>query len=419
MKPKKQSAKGAASRNKEVPAAYTVSDLLRIVHACFPPGLAYEWDNVGLQIGNPSAKVTRVMVALEADDRTIALAEQRRCEMLIVHHPLIFRPLKSLRTDDSVARRALRMHTHNMALVVAHTNFDCAPLNMNRAMAEELALEDVRPLEPRVVPSLNPSDMDAQFKFVVFVPRQYMLGTIEAIHRGGGAAMGNYSHAAFSAQGTGLFMPGKDAKPYIGTPGGLLERVAEERIEALVPGRCLNAVVEEVKKIHPYEEAAWDVYKLYAAPGQTSVLQQRADTGLGVVGRLPATMTLSELSAKVAEFCDATYPPMVSGRRDKVVRDVCIMGGSGSSMLGRLLARRPDVFITGEFGYHEALTAAERGISVIALGHANSERRFSDVMRAAMMAEDSHLSKTTSKLVKVMTDSECADPFRPLELRSE
>lgn len=195
------------------PVAYTVADVMRTVHTCCPPGLAYEWDNVGLQVGNPASQVSRILIALEADERTIARAEQLRCEMLIVHHPLIFRPVKSIRTDDSVTRRAMRLYVHNIALAVAHTNFDCAPLNMNRAMAEALKMEDLHPLEPRVAPVVESDFSDAQYKFVVFVPRQFLLAIVEAIHRGGGAALGNYTRATFSSSGNGSFMPGDEAHP--------------------------------------------------------------------------------------------------------------------------------------------------------------------------------------------------------------
>lgn len=392
-------------RKSEKVAATTAADVLRTLHTLCPPALAYEWDSVGLHLGSPDAPVRRVLLALEADDRTIALAQAQKCDMIISHHPLLFRPLKSLRSDDPTARKLLRLSALNIALATAHTNFDCAACSMNRTIADALELTDTRSLEPRVVPVAEPNALEATYKLVVFAPTDYADAIIDAIHRGGGATQGNYSHATFRTAGTGTFKPCKGAKPFVGKVGAL-ESVNEQRIESLVAGHRLAAVLDAVRQAHPYEEAAWDVYRLAAAPGQTALLEVPTNTGLGVMGKLPKATTLAELAARVATLTGATNPPMCSGEPTRKIRTVCVMGGAGSSMLGRLLARRPDAFITGEFGYHETLAAAERGISIIALGHATSERLFAPALRDALIAADPHRFGTT---VELIADTACTD----------
>ncbi len=392
---------------------YTVGDMLRLVHQCCPPELAYDWDNVGLLVGNPAARVERVMIALEADDRVIATTAQRHCELLITHHPLIFRPLKTLRSDDPATRRLLRLSSRGIALIAAHTNFDRSSCSMNRYIAKELELANTSAFEPFLLLRDRPADA-ATYKFVVFTPRDYQADIIEAIDRGGGAAQGAYSHATFSTPGIGTFTPKRGAHPFIGKIGHMTS-VSEIRVEAFVPAAAVANVICEVKKVHPYEEPAWDIYKLAAAPPDFTTPENAINTGLGVMGTLPKELTMQKLGEKIARVCKVTYPPMITGKPDTPVRTVAVMGGSGGSMLGTLLARRPDVFITGEFGYHEALAANEHGINIIALGHANSERLFSIALHDALIAKNPNLAKSKRPHVKLLVDDECTDPFNPLK----
>ncbi len=398
-------------KNTKTKSSYTVNQVLRVVHHLCPPALAFDWDNVGLLIGNPDAPVQRMLVALEADDRTIALAAKKKCELLLTHHPLVFRPLKSLRSDDPVARRLIALHDNGIALIASHTNFDCSQCSMNHYIASSLKMNNLIPLEARL-PFRDTASEQSFYKFVVYVPGDYSDVILDAIHRGGGGTMGAYSHVSFAAKGTGTFQPEAGARPFIGKKG-TLEKVCEDRVESLVAAENLAAVVDEVKRVHPYEAVAWDIYKLAISPANEFVLTGATGTGLGLVGNLPAATTLAELGASVARLCDATYPPMISGNTAKRVRKIAVMGGSGGSMLGHVLARHPDVFVTGEFGYHETLAAADRGIAVIALGHANSERLFSTAMCQALMSEDANLGGKNAA-VQIISDTGCADPFMPL-----
>jgi hypothetical protein len=101
--------------------------------------------------------------------------------------------------------------------------------------------------------------MSKKYKLIVFVPVDYAEKVREAIHAAGGGKMGNYSHCSFSSRGTGRFKPEKGAHPAFGKKGKL-EKIKEEKIEILCDEKIIKKVIAAMKKAHPYEKPAYDVY---------------------------------------------------------------------------------------------------------------------------------------------------------------
>ncbi len=332
-----------------------VADVVAALDRLAPFRLAYEWDNVGLQLGNPSKPVSGIALGLEVNDAFLRFAERSRCELLVVHHPLLFGSIKRLTEDERVGRLAARMIRKEMALIVAHTNLDRVPWGTNGVVADLLDLRERQPLEPAV--------LEERVKFTVFVPHSHIEAVIEAIHRGGGGWIGNYSHCTFRASGTGTYVPEAGANPYQGSVGKF-EEAEEVRLEAVVPKVAVGRVVREVLAVHPYEEVAYDVYPLLEA-GPTA--------GLGVVGALPKPLTLAQLAKKLAQACGAKAVS-VGGARQSLLRRVAIVTGSAGPSFDRLTPERVDAVITGELSYHKAVEARERGLAVVCLGHAASEK---------------------------------------------
>lgn len=332
-----------------------VQDIIEAVDHVAPFRLAYDWDNVGLQIGNPSGVVTKAAVGLEVTENFLAFAQRRRCELLLVHHPLIFSSLKNLNEQSRTHSLICEIIRRKMALVVAHTNLDRVAHGTNGVWADLLKLQERRPLE------FCPSE--SLFKFAVFVPVSHIGEVIEAIHKGGGGRIGNYSRCTFRSPGIGTYQPEEGANPYQGTVGKF-EEAEEVRLEALVPEAHLKNVVREVKKVHPYEEVAYDVYPLH---------QLESSAGLGVVGRLPRPLTLGQLTKQVAKACGSRAASFGGDASSKVER-VAIVTGSVGSFADGITRGIADVVITGELGYHKAQELVARGVGLICLGHASSEK---------------------------------------------
>jgi hypothetical protein len=200
-------------------------------------------------------------------------------------------------------------------------------------------------------------------KFVVFVPKTHTAAIIEAIHRGGGGIIGNYSHCTFRARGTGTYVPETGANPYQGSLGKF-EEAEEDRLEAIVPRRALSAVLREVLAVHPYEEVAYDVYPL---------VEVQPTAGLGLIGELERPRSIASIAEHLARACGVDHT-MLIGRPTTRVRRVAIVTGSAGSSVDHVGPADADLFITGELNYHRAAEAKQRGLNVLCLGHAASEK---------------------------------------------
>lgn len=336
-----------------------VSEFLRRVEALFPPHLAESWDNVGLLVGDPQAPVRAAMVCLEATAPTVAEARRRGADLILAHHPLVFRPMKRVRTDDPTGALVAELLRANISLVAAHTNMDAAPWGTNRVLAELLGLAVEGPL---VRAELDPAARSRDLKLVVFVPVGSEGAIVEAIDRGGGGRIGLYSRCTFRMRGTGTFLGGEGTNPAIGE-AGRFEEADEFRLEAVVPRAARARVLAEVLAAHPYEEPAYDFVPIEGEPGEA---------GLGCVARLPAPLGVAdfarEAKAKLGAPC-----VRISGPTEREIRRVAICTGSGGSLLEAARRSGADAFLTGETKYHEGIEAHRLGFPVVEVGHYESE----------------------------------------------
>lgn len=335
----------------------TVGDIVAVVDRMAPFRLAEEWDNVGLQLGNPKARARRVGVALEVTHAVVAEAKRRRLDTLIVHHPLIFRPVKDVTADDPVGALVLELIASKIALIAAHTNLDAAPCGTNAALAETIGLRELAPM-------IELAPQSAAHKFVVYAPASHEQAIIEAIHRGGGGVIGAYDHCAFRSAGVGTYRPLDGATPFAGKVGRF-EQADELRIEAEVPARDLGAVLRETASAHPYEEMAYDVYpRLTPAP---------EGFAHGAIGRLPRSTSLGALAKRLRGALGSVEPFAIVGDPKQPVRSLAVFTGAGSMAVGAWRGQA-DALVTGEIDHHMARDAEARGIAVLALGHFTSER---------------------------------------------
>lgn len=319
-----------------------------------PFAWAEEWDNVGLQIGNAESSVDAILVTLNVDFASINEARKRGANLIVAHHPVIFRPLRRLQYDRPIGKVIRELVSHRMNVIVAHTNLDFAPQGVNYQLGQLLGLQGMQVLDVR--------GRDEYYKLVVFVPRGYEDVVREAMGKVGAGWIGNYSFCTFQSAGTGTFMPLEGSNPFQGEIGQL-EKADELRLETIVPKRKSQTVVEAMLKAHPYEEVAYDLYPL---------ANEGMPWGLGMIGNLPEPISLSDLVDQVKErYLVPTV--RVVGDLDLRVKRVAVCGGSGGTVVDSAVAKGADVLITGDIKYHEALDADAQGLAVIDAGHQATE----------------------------------------------
>lgn len=332
----------------------TVGKISAYMEELAPLEWAEQWDNVGLQVGAPSTLVGRILVALELTGSVIEEAVQTQADLVVVHHPPIFRPLKALRFDTPGGRRLQRLVQHGISLYAAHTNLDQAAGMTNDSLAAAAGLGEHEVLQ-RV-------GEERDLKLVVFVPRGHEEAVLDALAREGAGHVGNYSHCTYQTPGTGTFLPLAGSNPFLGRQGEL-ERAEEIRLETIVAESKARRAVEAMLQAHPYEEVAYDLYPL-ANPGR-----QR---GHGRIGRLAQPVTLGEMVRRLKAQLN-TPAVRVVGDPGRAVTTVAVGAGSGGSLIGQAARRGADLLITGDVGYHDAQEALDLGLAVVDVGHYNSE----------------------------------------------
>jgi dinuclear metal center YbgI/SA1388 family protein len=333
-----------------VKARYVTS----LIEELAPKRLAEDWDNVGWQVGDSRSEVNTVLVSLDPSPAALAQAKRLKAELLVTHHPLLFRPLKHLRLDLPAEQLVARFLEAKIGVYSAHTNLDNARQGTSEVLAQKLGLTNTEVLIPGKGQKL--------YKLVTFVPSSQVENVRQALAAVGAGWIGNYSHCTFQVAGKGTFLPLEGTNPYIGQPG-VIEYVDELRLETIVPEERLGLAVSRMLAAHPYEEVAYDIYPL-AREGQAY--------GLGRVGQLPQKTTLAEFVQTVKKALGLTEVTVV-GDGNIPIQKVAVCGGSGSSLVSRAHFVGADVLVTGDVKYHDAQEADLLGLSVVDAGHAGTE----------------------------------------------
>lgn len=331
-----------------------LSDIIGIINKIAPPFLAESWDNVGLQVGDPAVDIERIMVALDPCPESVDSALKSSCQLLLSHHPLIFKPLKRISTADETGRLIHRAIAGSLAIVSAHTNFDITPNGINDLLAESLGLTNCKPLKI--------SQREELVKLTVFVPATHHGQLLDALLPHGWLT-GNYAECSFTAAGTGTFKPLPGAAPFIGTVGKR-ESVDETRMEMVIRKTDLHPALKALHKAHPYEEPAFDLIPL---------LNEGQPSGLGRIGCLEPAPQLKEFAIRVKERLGVGSLRIV-GDPERPVGKIAVCGGSGASLLREAAREGADLYLTGDIKYHEAREAQALGIALMDAGHFATEK---------------------------------------------
>lgn len=362
-------------------------EIIQLFEQFSPKSLAMEGDKIGLQIGRLNKKVERVMIALDVLETVIDEAIEKNVQLIIAHHPFIYRPLQKITTDTIQGRMVEKLLKHDIAVYAAHTNLDIAMGGVNDLLAEAIGLETMEVLIPTYETPLK--------KIVVFVPAQNADEIRQVLGKAGAGFIGNYSHCSFSVGGSGRFLPGEQTNPYIGEPGEL-ETVDEVRIETIVPEPLLKKVVTAMLKAHPYEEVAYDIYP---------VENKGELLGLGRIGTINE-MTLGEFAQKLKIALKVDMVRVVGDVNSKV-KKVAVLGGDGNKYFNHAKFKGADVYVTGDIYYHTAHDAMMLGLNMIDPGH-NVEK----VMKKGVAIKLGKFCSDSGYEVEIFPSEINTDPFQ-------
>ncbi|MGW8188646.1 MAG: Nif3-like dinuclear metal center hexameric protein [Desulfobacterales bacterium] len=348
---------GVDGSERETAVAATVGDFIEIMESFAPVALAEEWDNAGLQVGHRDWRVKTVWVALDPLAPVVEAACRNHVDLLITHHPLIFRPLKSVDFAEPAGRNILQAAQNRLAVFAAHTNFDSVTGGLNDIFAGRLGLTNLAPLVAARSADLH--------KLVVFVPAAHEQRLLAALFESPAGEIGAYRCCSFRTPGRGTFKPGQDADPFSGEHGRVND-VAEVKIETVVRQRDLSGVIAHLRSHHPYETMAYDVYPLS---------QPETTVGIGRVGDLTDSSDLRTLALQVKRGFGVDALRVVGDPRMPVKR-VAVCTGSGASLVQGFLKSTAEVFISGDLRYHDARDAEAARRGLIDIGHFASEHIF-------------------------------------------
>ncbi len=332
-----------------------VADIIDLMEKVAPHCLAESWDNVGLQSGSRDWPVNKIWVALDPLPEVISSACTHDVDLLITHHPLLFNPVHSIDFNSSIGSIIEKSAVGKLAIYSAHTNLDKASGGLNDMLADRLELDEATVLAPT-------SDSES-CKLVLYVPPDHELKVLTALFQTPAGIIGQYSCCSFRNSGKGSFLPGNMTSPFIGRPGEI-SHVDETRIETVVRKKDLSSVLSHVRAHHPYQTMAYDIYPLINAEKKN---------GFGRIGKLKESMTLMQFASKVKQRLSLSSVK-IAGNQDMAIDIAAICSGSGASLLDVFFASNAEVFISGDFKYHDARAAEEKGRALIDIGHFPSEQ---------------------------------------------
>ncbi|MFR6017143.1 MAG: Nif3-like dinuclear metal center hexameric protein [Paraclostridium sordellii] len=338
-----------------------LKSLIKQIEKKYPLNLAYDWDNVGLLVGDYENEVKKIMVVLEANEEVVNEAIEKEIDLIITHHPFIFSKMKKVTTQDLKGKLIHKLIKNNISIYSMHTNFDIAFDGLNDYFVDLLNLKDAKILEK--------TNSEVLYKLAVYVPKTHLDKVRSALGNADAGHLGNYKECSFSIEGEGRFKPCEGANPYIGEEGAL-ESVNEVKIETIVPQKILGGVINAMIKSHPYEEVAYDLYKLE---------NKGEAVGLGRYGKLEEKMTFKDLGMILKEKLDIKHLRVVGNLEDEIFK-VAIVTGSGADMVKKAFKSGCDVLITGDMKYHDAQDTLDMGMKVIDCGHFDTEKVFADIM---------------------------------------
>jgi dinuclear metal center protein, YbgI/SA1388 family len=330
-----------------------IKQITQYIESIAPLAFQESYDNAGLVIGNPEDEVSGALISLDITEEVLDEAIRKNLNLVICHHPIIFSGIKKLNGKNYIERCVAKALKNDIAIYAAHTNLDSVFGGVNSKISEKLGLTNCRILDPM------PNFLK---KLVTFVPVADAEKVRIAICEAGAGHIGNYDSCSYNVTGQGTFRGNDQTNPYVGEKNQL-HTEEEIRIETIFPKHIQGKVVQALLEAHPYEEVAYDIYPLD---------NDFAKAGIGMIGDLAEPMGETEFLNKLKETfrCSVVKHTVLLG---KPIKTVAVCGGAGSSFLNKAIAQKADIFVSGDFKYHQFFDA-ERKIVIADIGHYESEQ---------------------------------------------
>lgn len=336
-----------------------LAEITNFLESIAPLNYQEDYDNAGLIVGNANDDVHAALVALDCTEQIVEEAIAKNCNLIITHHPIVFKGLKKFNGKTYVERVVLKAIKNNIALYAIHTNLDHVADGVSKEISNRLGLERSKILSPKA---------NLLRKLVTFCPTAQADLVRNALFAAGAGNIGNYSDCSFNTPGTGTFKAGEGTQPFVGEKGEQ-HHEAEVRIETIYKTQDERKIILALLENHPYEEVAYDIYPL---------LNKFSEVGAGMIGWLPQEMDGLAFLQMVKDKMQAKVIRHTALLAKKI-KKVAVCGGSGSFLLKDAIAASADAFITADFKYHEFFDA-EQQLMICDIGHYESEQFTSNLL---------------------------------------
>jgi dinuclear metal center YbgI/SA1388 family protein len=336
-----------------------IADIIKYLETFAPPALQENYDNAGLLTGDEGWECTGIITTLDAMPEVIDEAINKKCNLVVTHHPVIFKGLKKINGKNYVERSVILAIKNDIAIYAIHTNLDNVKNGVNKKIAEKIGLQNTEIMQPR----------DQQLKkLVTFAPTGHAENLRSVLFNAGAGHLGKYSECSFNQEGTGTFKPEVGAHPVIGEIGKRHEE-KETKIEMIFPSHLQDVIIPLMVATHPYEEVAYDIINLG---------NYLSDVGSGLIGELTRQVDETEFLSTIKTAFDLKVIRH-TGLIGKPVKKVALCGGAGSFLIPAALSQKADVYLTSDIKYHEFFDADGR-ILLIDIGHYESEQYTIDLL---------------------------------------
>ncbi len=341
-----------------------VKDIIQCFENFAALQLQEDYDNSGLQVGNFENTITGILISLDITPEIIEEAIEKKCNLIIAHHPLIFNKLNKIIGNNDIEKSIILAIKNDISIYCSHTNLDKANGGVSFKIGEKIGLNNIKVLNP---------EKNILEKIVVFVPDNYAQQVREAMFEAGAGQVGNYDNCSYNIIGEGSFRAGKNTNPFCGEIGKIhFEK--ETRIETIYPKYLRNKTINAILKSHPYEEVAYDIYKLENSCN---------NIGLGIIGELDQeiseieffTLLKARFNCKIIKH---------SQLLNKKIKKVACCGGSGAFLINIAKEAEADVFVSGDIKYHDYFLT-ENKIIITDIGHYESEQFTKEIFYDVIM----------------------------------
>ncbi|MEC3965941.1 Nif3-like dinuclear metal center hexameric protein [Flagellimonas halotolerans] len=337
----------------------TVNDIAKVLEELAPLAHAEEFDNVGLLVGNPNMEVKGVLVTLDTLENVVNEAIEKKCNLIVSFHPIIFKGLKRLTGSNYVERVVIKAIAHNIAIYSMHTALDNSKMGVNAKICEVLGLKNPEILIPRAK-SIK--------KLTTYAPSADADTIKLALFAAGAGEIGKYSNCSYSLEGTGSFKAGNGANPAVGKVGEVhFEK--ETMINVIYSFEKEKSILNALFNVHPYEEVAYEVLTLE---------NSNQDLGIGMIGTLDAEMDEKEFLLLVKDRMNASVVRHSKLLGNKVNK-VAVLGGSGAFAIGAAKKSGANIFVTADIKYHEFYQAEDQ-LVIADIGHFETEQFTKDLL---------------------------------------